>query len=105
MAKQKSGVNKSQAIRDFVEKNPTTTVKDVVTALAAQGIKVSPNLVYVVKTKGNVKKRKQRREQAVETSKAAGIANPVELILEVRRLAEKAGGLRNLKKLVDVLVG
>jgi hypothetical protein len=32
-----------------------------------------------------------------------GVTNPVDLILEVRRLSEKAGGIRHLKKLVDVL--
>ena len=36
-------------------------------------------------------------------SREAGMANPVELILEVRKLAAKAGGVRSLKKLVDLL--
>jgi hypothetical protein len=44
-----------------------------------------------------------KRQRAVEAAKQAGIANPVELILEVRKVAEKAGGIRHLKKLVDLL--
>jgi hypothetical protein len=39
----------------------------------------------------------------LENGRQLGIANPVDLIMEVRRLSERAGGMRHLKQLVDVL--
>jgi hypothetical protein len=40
--------------------------------------------------------------KAVENSRERGMAHPVDLILEFRQ-SEKAGGIRQLKKLTDVL--
>src|SRR3954447_2818295 len=39
-------VNKSVAVKEVLNKNPKTPVKEVVSALAAQGVKVSDNYVY-----------------------------------------------------------
>ena len=107
MAKRKgseNGVNKSAAVREILAKNPHTPVREIVSALDQRGIQIHPNLVYLIKSKAKANRRKQRRAKAMENSKEMGIANPVELILEVRRVAEKAGGIRRLKQLVDVLV-
>jgi hypothetical protein len=71
--------------------------------LEQRGIRVHPNLVYLIKSKARARRGRQKREKALENSRQLGIANPVELILEVRRLSEKAGGIRHLKELVDVL--
>jgi hypothetical protein len=98
-----AGVNKSAAIRTILEKNPKTPVKEIVTTLDGQGIKVHPNLVYLIKSKSKQKTKRARRQRAVEATAKVGVANPVELILEVRKVAEKAGGIRHLKKLVDLL--
>lgn len=97
------GVNKSAAVREILATNFDTPVRDIVSTLAGRGIQVHPNLVYLIKSKAKANRRKQKREKALENSKQLGIANPVDLILEVRRVAEKAGGLRHLKQLVDVL--
>ena len=97
------GVNKSAAIRAILEKNPKTPVKEIVTTLDGQGIKVHPNLVYLIKSKSKQKTKRARRQRVVEATEKVGVANPVELILEVRKVAEKAGGIRHLKKLVDLL--
>jgi hypothetical protein len=102
-ATEKNGVNKSAAIRTILEKNPKTPVKEIVSTLDGQGIKVHPNLVYLIKSQTKQKAKRAKRKQAVEATQRAGIANPVELILEVRKVAEKAGGIRQLKKLVDLL--
>jgi hypothetical protein len=40
--------------------------------------------------------------KAVDNSRQRGMARPVDLILEVRQ-SEKVGGIRQLKKLTDVL--
>jgi hypothetical protein len=99
----REGINKSAAIREILAKGLNTPTKDVMAALEQRGIKVHPNLVYLMKSKMKARRRKQKRQQAVENGRELGISNPVDLILEVRRLSEKAGGMRHLKKLVDVL--
>jgi len=100
---QKSDVNKSVAVKEAFAKNPKAKVSEVVSALAAQGTKVSYTYVYALKSKGKAKKRKEKREKAVATSTSLGVLDPVELIRQVKELALRTGGLRNLKQLVDVL--
>jgi hypothetical protein len=97
------GVNKSEAIREILATDPTMTAGEVVAALKQRGIKASANLIYLVRTKARAKRRRAKRQQAVANGAAMGIANPVDLILEVRQLSARAGGIRHLKKLVDVL--
>ncbi len=98
-----NGVNKSAAVREILAANPQTPTREILSTLAGRGIQVSPHLVYLIKSKANASRRKQKRQKALENSKELGLANPVELILEVRKLASRAGGLRRLKQLVDVL--
>lgn len=104
MAKRKvEGPNKSAAVRELLAKDPKAAVKDIVATMQHQGLKISPNLVYIIKNKMKAKKRIEKRQRAMEASKKGGAANPVELILKVRVLASEAGGIFHLKKLVDVL--
>ena len=103
MAKKKPEVNKSAAVRGILEKNPKTPVKEVVATLGQQGIKISEAYVYMLKGKAKTKRRMEKREKAVAASKSAGLADPVELILGIKALAQKAGGIRTLKRLVDLL--
>jgi hypothetical protein len=104
MAKAHSeGINKSAAVREILAKGLNTPTKEVIATLEQRGIKVKPHLVYLMKSQMKAKRRKQKRQQAMENGKQLGITDPVNLILEVRRLSEKAGGMRHLKKLVDVL--
>jgi hypothetical protein len=98
-----AGVNKSQEIRDALKLNPKAKSSEIVAALAAKGIKIANSLVYMVKSQMKHKQRRQKRELAASTSKALGIANPVDLILKVKGLAADAGGIRKLKQLVDVM--
>ncbi len=106
MAKRRpaGGVNKSAAIREVLLQNSKIPVKDLVALLAERGIKVNPNLVYLIKSKSFKRARRERRLQAVEANRKAGISNPVELIRDLRKVAEKAGGMKRLKELVDLLV-
>jgi len=100
---QNSDVNKSVAVKEVLAKNPKTSVKEVISALAAQGVKVSYTYVYALKSKGKAKKRKEKREKAMATSNNMGVLDPVDLIRQVKELALRTGGLRNLRQLVDVL--
>ena len=99
----RQGVNKSAAVREILAKDPKIPTKQIMEMLKQQRIRVHPNLVYLMKSKMRAKRRKQKRQQVMENSRQMGIANPVDLILEVRRLAGNAGGIKHLKKLVDVL--
>ena len=102
-APQKSNVNKTVAVKEALAKSPKAKASEVVSALAAQGIRVSSAYVYALKSKAKAKKRKEKREKAVATSTSIGVSDPVQLIRQVKELAPKAGGLRNLRQLVEVL--
>jgi hypothetical protein len=105
------GVNKSQAIRDFLTANPNMKVKEVVDALGKTGLKVSDNLVYNIK--GRLKEKRRRKAHVVKAAKAAATTafsnstsiktDAITMIREVKALAKKAGGYAKLKDLVDAL--
>jgi hypothetical protein len=106
MAKQSQngGINKSQAIRDELSLNPLAKSKEVVAKLATKGIHVSENLVYLVKAKASQKKRRVKREKAAEISRSLPVpVDPIKLIVSLKELARETGGIRQLKRLVDVL--
>ena len=95
--RRKDGVNKSQAIRDILAQTPKSPVKEIVAQLGQRGVEVNPNLVYLIKSKRRHKTKRENRLRAVEANRKAGLANPVELILEVRKVGEKAGGMGHLE--------
>jgi hypothetical protein len=49
---------KSRAVRAYLKKKPSAKGKEVVEALAAQGISITPNYVSVIKSKRVAKGRK-----------------------------------------------
>jgi len=65
-AKTNGGVNKAQAVRDFLKANKKATTSEVVEALAKQGITVTSNYVSAIKTKHH------KRRQVVKTAVATG---------------------------------
>jgi hypothetical protein len=96
----KTSVNKSEEIRQILSQNLKTPVKEVISTLSAKGIKVRASLVYAIKTKMKHRKRKQLRQNVAKVSPNG---NPVQLIRAVKSLAVQAGGMRNLKELVEAL--
>ena len=100
MAKRKH--NKSQAVRDLLTANPKMTTKEIVGAMSAKGMKISPNLVYLIKSKGRSKTRRQKRARFNEAAKS--MSTPLDVIIQLKSLSDNVGGLKNLKKLVDLLV-
>lgn len=64
MAQAKPEVNRSQIIRDFVKKNPTSPVPEIVAALAKNGVEVTKNHVYIVISKMKEKKQQKKAEKA-----------------------------------------
>jgi hypothetical protein len=95
--------SKSAAIRTLLTENSKMPVKDVVAALADQGMKVNPNLVYFVKGRMKTHLRRQQRREATPVGQRAGEVNPVALVRKVKSLAAEVGGMKNLKQLVDLL--
>jgi len=96
-------VNRSEAVREALAQNPKAGSKEIITLLAAKGVKVSPTLVYYVKSKQNQARRRAKRAEVAATSQRTATTNPVELVMRVKQLAGEVGGMRNLKLLVDLL--
>ena len=106
MAKRKENgepVNKSAAIRQMLAENPKAPVREIVSLLAQRRIRVQPTLVYYIRSKERHQARQQRRQRVAATSQRTGIANPVELVLKAKQLGREAGGIHNLKQLIDAL--
>jgi hypothetical protein len=71
MAKKRE-VNKSQAVRDYLQANPNASNKDVSTALGKEGIRVSPQHVANIKAKAKMK-RKARKRAAQQVATTTGV--------------------------------
>jgi hypothetical protein len=104
MPRTKGTVNKSEEIRQLLKVNPAMKAKEVVSSLAARGIKVADALVYFIKGKLKGRKaRKRRARQMVARVAATGNGDPVATILKLKSLANEVGGLKRLKQIVDAL--
>ncbi|MEL6896759.1 MAG: hypothetical protein AAFP90_11700 [Planctomycetota bacterium] len=126
MAK-KGELNKSEAIRIYVGKNPKASAKEVQKALKAeQGIDVSIQMIYT--TKSNAKRGKTgktgRRGRPRKTTTAATVATvaaapkakkpgrPAKAaasgtsameLLDTKKLVDQLGGVAETRKALDVL--
>jgi hypothetical protein len=64
-------VNKSAAIRDYLAKSKDAMPKEIVAALAGQGITVSPQMVSVIKAKTKVKSARTRSKASLKAKTAS----------------------------------
>ena len=96
----KAGVNKSAAVRELLGQNMKMPIKELVGTLAEKGIKVAPSMVYYIKSMMKKAKRKQLRQRA---TRVTGNGNAVDLIRKTKELARDAGGMANLRQLVEIL--
>src|SRR5262245_10849199 len=98
-------VNKSSAIRDLLKEQPKIKASEAIVALAAKGIKVAPDLFYLVKGKvaGSKSRRRKVQRNAVRVATASGNSDAIATILKVKKLASEVGGYHALKALVDAL--
>lgn len=99
--------NKSEAIRGALADNPRAKGKEIVAALAAKGIRVQPSLVYMIISKQRRRQRRAKREANRERMEAAmpsasGVVT-IDMLAKLKSLAVEAGGMKNLKMLVDLL--
>jgi arginine repressor len=100
--------NKSQLVRDLLTENPKLSVQEVLSTLAAKGIKANKSLYYFVKTKMKTKKRKAREKVAKEmvtasTSSNGSVVDALTTIKQIKSLAHELGGMKKLKALVEAL--
>jgi hypothetical protein len=104
--------SKSQAVRDYLAKNPDAGPKQVVEDLAAKGIKVSRSLASVVKYKSRpkrkaTKKRKVRRRRmttavaARRTTRASHLT--ADDLLEAKKLVDSLGGIDEARRALEAL--
>ena len=100
MAKKKRGV-KSAAIRELLTANRKMPVSEIVSTLAARGIKVSKPNVYMIRLRMQAKRRKQIKRKAAAI--VGGNGDVLTVIRSVKGLAVEVGGIGKLKELVEAL--
>jgi hypothetical protein len=115
MVKAKTGVNKSQVIREAFKELPGAKAKEIVAYLKEKGTEVSEQLVYQVKKVNKKKKPGRKPGQAPQPDKKKrpswlGPGKPSNGRLGVgasialaKTAAEKVGGWAALKEIVDAL--
>ena len=97
------GDSKAEKIRNYSEKNPDVRNVDIVKALAAQGVKVTPNYVSITRSKAGMGKRRRRggkrsRAAAMHTSNGVGL----DQMREAARLIRSAGGIEGARQALAV---
>ena len=90
---EKPEVNKSEAIRNYYKSNPKAKTKEVVDALAKQGITVTVGLVTNVKSTHN---KKQAAKRAAKKAAASPVA-------AATKVAEKQPAVNKLQAARDYL--
>jgi hypothetical protein len=101
--KSKSGVNKSQAIRDYINANPKSKPKEIVEALAAQGVTVSPAFVSTLRSNDKRKGRKGPGRRGRPAASAGGGGFGLESLVQAKKLADKMGGVSKAREALDAL--
>lgn len=98
MAKKAVRGEKSQAIRDYFKANPKAKASEVVSALAEKGIKVSTPMVYTLKARNTMGKR---RKQARAAGKDISLA--ISGLLAAKKLVDQVGGIEQAREALDAL--
>jgi hypothetical protein len=89
VAKKSARGAKSQAIRDYLSENKTAKAADVVTALAQKGVNVSTAMVYNLKARKTMGKRR-RQTRAGGTD----IGHSITHLLAAKTFVEATGGVK-----------
>ena len=80
---------RSAAVREFVAKNPTATVKEVVEGIAKTGLNVSEGLVNVLKYK------KARKKRVIKNASTHGV--DIKQLIAVKKLIDELGGMDQMR--------
>jgi DNA adenine methylase len=98
----RTGVNKSQAIRDMLGKMPDSGPTEVAEALKKDGIKVTPNFVSMIKGKMKGGSSPKKGKRAPRATQAANGNITLDAIKNARELVAQLGA-EEAKKLVDAV--
>ncbi len=106
----KKSVNKSQAVRDYLSARPDAMPKDVMAALAKDGIKVSRVLVSTVKSKlnkGGTAKKAAKKPAAAVAATPAVVEKPTNggtiTLDQVKKVAHTIKTLGGFQRVIEVL--
>jgi hypothetical protein len=103
MAKRRRKINMSQAIRDYLAKNPAAMPKDIQAALAAKGIKVGYSLVSQIKYKSAPKRRRKARSSRGRKPGRPSTAVSFEHLVAAKEIADRMGGIERAKEALGML--
>ena len=100
----KPKLNRSQAIRDYLAKNPNANPRAIQAGLKEKGIEISESLASAVKyskKKGAVRPIGRRPARAASTARSSVLR--AEDVLEAKKFADRVGGVAAARKALDLL--
>jgi hypothetical protein len=89
---------KSQAIRDYLNANKKAKATEVAAALSAKGIKVSTAMVYNLKARHKMGKRRRKAEASGQK-----IGPSITHLLAAKKLVEETGGVKQAQEALAAL--
>ena len=87
---------KTQAIRDYLAANKSAKATEVVAGLAEKGVSVSTQMVYNLKARKKMGKRRRRAEASGQT-----IGLSISGLLAAKKFVGEAGGMQEARKALD----
>ena len=103
MARMKRGA-KTQSVRDYIAENPDANPKAIVAGLKERGITVKIGLANSVKYSKRSKPGKRRAPMhGMAARRTSSQVLTVDLLMEVKRLADSLGGIGDLRRALDML--
>jgi hypothetical protein len=94
----KRSINKSQAVRDLLGRDPSMSARDVVNVLAARRIRIKPQVVYGIKARMEKMRHSGRGNAAIRSRPS------VEDIYAVWELGHRIG-MSKLREIVGKMPG
>jgi hypothetical protein len=88
---------KAAAIRDHIQQNPSDKATDIIKALAAKRIKVTPTQVYGIMSNGKSPAKKSSKAP----SKAPANGSQVESLFHVKTLVTAVGSIDQARQALD----
>jgi len=102
-----SGVNKSQAIRDYMAAHPRAKPKAVAAALVEQGVQVTPMFVSAVKTnakkQGRQKVRGAARRPGLQSVGGATTSLSIDHLVAAKRFVDSVGGVARARAAMEAV--
>jgi len=89
---------KSQAIRDYLQANKKAKASEVVAALSAKGVKVSTAMVYTMKARRRMGRRRRKAEASGQV-----IGPSISHLLAAKKFVEETGGVKHAQEALAAL--